>query len=1054
MAFYRWALLTLMVLTVSAEARVSQGTGALEGLPTDQAYLLSVYISSNTYKPGIQQLVYKTQKFQTGAALYNADRKQALKLIGVPVDAYDGQNQDAMYAKYDRATYLRELSTTIDQEVQGLNFGDAPVGKIAKYAITGALASVTAPTGFAGSLAINSYSKYELDSYFSGIPYIPSKGAGDIDRSIIMDYSAQLSGVVQGGSDLAPYLKADMKKYGQIENPSNLKYSAEMKWDNFSKQFEDFKEKFQAKYDKTDPGLAPDQRRVNAAKEMTTDQLKNLSGLLEENNKLIKEQTEQAKVDQQKAHELQQRAQIMEATGAMIMTIASASGASPHDQRMINLAFQMADTMSRVVTSVAGNPMTYAGGYFAIASIAMSFVTEMMRQDDNSVSATLQAIEQLSKQIDDLRLDMLAEFGEVKSGLTVGFARQEYLLQAIMNAQRGQTQELIRISDQIKSTNNRIYEMLDAHFQRGEDLSWAICGDVIRQSEKASLEGLSGCRNSGMFLATSWATDSVSVARDFTELLQNKKNAQTPKAESDLMKEISRAIPLYARSKFGDGYSMANPVSWAKGTELYLRVLQARPDFLTTDTITEFDNIIGAGRQLREFYRTVFARTGSNSGSYTVDTSFVLKLLNDYQQKTKLFLAALEEKLDETPAPRNAFDQPLPGEVKDERTKVLPPSTKGKRAIDAFGQKFSLVQPTGPFQMDIVNVADHRQAPLGRGSWNVNEAKATFPGLVGTMKACLEKDGLKEEIVGGGPSIDAAKQDLNILKTRGLPLDASIIPLVPREALWLQKMHPKKFYIYACVSKYKAYQGGDNDLKRALSHYGYLMLMSSLQLTIEFRLKDLESGTGESGLKIGSAQTSMRLATPTPAIGNGVQVSDIWYPMLLAAWNKRERYSITVGPIQNNIDRYFTVNAPDDLVKKNLDYVRSLEEYEVAEIDKKAKDYLNIGDLQTKREDMQLAYGVLKTARVLNSAGIASIDGFFETLSKPSALLSPAGIEAKIIEGTSLKKMLPHLGAQYRYLKKKLALINGQKLDKAPSTPVDSMLGELELLEQQIPARH
>ena len=133
--------------------------------------------------------------------------------------------------------------------------------------------------------------------------------------------------------------------------------------------------------------------------------------------------------------------------------------------------------------------------------------------------------------------------------------------------------------------------------------------------------------------------------------------------------------------------------------------------------------------------------------------------------------------------------------------------------------------------------------------------------------------------------------DVEYLKATGLPIDSSILPLVPREALWLERLNPSRYKIHVCVSRYS----GKSDGREFVGPNKYIFAFKMfLEVDLRFFLSDNTQPANQQSVDISVATMNFRSKVPFHAEEprNGY-----YFPVLRSAWEGFQFWAGSARPL-------------------------------------------------------------------------------------------------------------------------------------------------------------
>ena len=803
----------------------------------DNAFALGVVLTGRSEKESTKRAIYKLTKLEAAQQLFSTDKQSAMKLIG-----FDPAKMPAEYIaaglKYTEQNFINEYSTKIDNEMLGITFGDLELSKVAKIALAGVTTYYGAGSGVLLRTAVAGGSTFGSD-YLNGIVLQDPVTIDEPGDEVIFGIAKRSLEYTKTDPILATEMTGTLAKYADITNIDKIKDTPE----------------YHVFLDENELGVL--QNRIENSDESTrnldkkiADRLYKLSTLEKENLALQEirrsEQIDEAKAKSTEAalRDNQNNIRSLQVGFGGLDVFAHLVGAPKHQLQAIQASERAAEALY-AISKAAGNPMSYMGGYFTLAAVAISM---FQSSDDKQegIQNILSAIKQLSEQIDELRIEMATSFSAIDAELARGFVQQTSLLEAIKLYEQGQTQELVRLAATVQQTRDELRAAMDAYAKRQQEALWAECLSVpMDAADAADDQLLRRCLINAQLMAVRWSSDEVSVATSMNDLESGlSKTSGTALA-------LARVTPLYAKMKFGDGSTVANPQAWLWGANLTALLLTKYPASFNASSEGSIEQILVKGREIQGFYQTLFS-SGLDANKFGLDTSFIVYNLLQYSSAAAEYLEMLFNQIQKVISPWESSDQVLPEEH------VTAEDTNGERAY---------LQGTGRREVDarrnaeIVNVSQDRRALPGRGSFNQDVAKGFYTAATGMLRACsdlktvLSMPSAADAEVGGL----SFNPDLILLRGNGLKLDSSVLSLIPRPALWLERLNPQRYSVEACVENYSGASAGRT---RRGPNPNIFFFNVSLTIDIQFVVIDHQRPAQSQSMKVGSARLTLRSKLP------------------------------------------------------------------------------------------------------------------------------------------------------------------------------------------------
>ncbi|MCW0982781.1 hypothetical protein OK142_18320 [Agrobacterium sp. BT-220-3] len=1002
-------------------------SGAAAQVALDDAFALGVVLDGRSEKESTKRAVFKMVKLEAAHQLFTTDKPSAMKLLG-----FDPARMPPEYVaaglKYTKEMFFEEYSKKVDDEIAGITFGDLALSKVAKVALTGvttyysAGASLLLRNTLAGGSALGA-------DYLNGIALQQPATLYDYGNEAVFAIARRSFDYQKSAPILATEMKATLVKYADIQSLEKLKETPEYK----------------AFVNEND--LQVVEHRVKNSEEAIgnldkkiADRIFKVSKLEKQNRELLQkfraaqnsEDVEKTKAAEVALRENQNAIRAINVGFAGLDVFARLIGAPKRQIQAIQATERAAEAIY-AISKAAGNPMTYMGGYFTLAAVAIS----MFQSGDNSqdgISTILVALKQLSEQIDEFRMEMAISFNAIDAGLARGFAQQTSLLEAIKLYEQGQTQELVRLYAAVQQTREELRAVMDAYAKRQQEALWSECLSVpLDASNPADEQLLRRCLINAQLMAVRWSSDDVSVATSMSDLESSLSKA------SDTALALARVTPVYANLKFKGNSTVANPQAWLWGANLTAQLLEKYPATFKASSVDSIDSVLVKGKEIQYFYQTLFASRIVNQNKYHLDTSFIIEILRQYVSASETYLETLSTQMNRVVSPWVGPDQPLPEEHV---------SVDDIESGRAYRQETSRREIDQRRNAEIVNTSSNRRAVPGRGAFNQDVSKGFYTAATAMLRACSD---MKKTLTLPSPQDREIGQasftpDLNLLNGNGLKLDSSVLTLIPRPALWLERLNPGRFTVELCVenysgaSAYRTLRGPDKHV---------YVFNVSLTVDVRFVVIDHQRPVQAQGMKVGSAKLSFRSQLPH----NQLNPQSGLYPVLtrlfpgFRVWPGLPKYDTSIGPAAGKLDYYFATAEPNSNEAMNLAYVRELVAEEHRKSERTLIEMSKVGDLGKKRSDVLRCFRQLMALRLLNSGGIPEVDAFFNEMSWRLSLYQPDQLDTVLLRGVSLGDALQRLSLQLSRLQGRARTINGVPLG-AVTSPVDSALRELELLKQ------
>ncbi len=992
------------------------------GQVNDDALSLGAVITGRSSQEGTKRAVYKIAKMQAADVLFNQDKPAALKLLGINPPTIRGTDQsDTFFANMNESQFLEQYSSRLDDEIKGQKFGDVFIGKIAKVAVLGVAAYATDGLALLEQLGAKGLVQIGTNELVDNILISSPLESPSIEGSHIYEFSTAVSTLLKEDTPLTPLIQNDFKTYMDIGDIAALKRSPEYR--TFLEEND---------LEQTESTLANFKGSVAEKLQRLSDLTDNNRGLLLDLRKLEDDEARQSEAIAQKRKELEENQKKIETVGmalSYVEALGQMAGLSNRQMTYVRGAVKIADSLYTALNSTAENPMTYMGGYFAVFVAVISIVQAEQQQDAQAsqTDVIMGAMRRLAEQIDGMHTDMINRFTLIDNSLAMNFALQESLLDAILRYEKNETEELTQISSSIERSRDQLREALDAYAERQREALWAECLSI--PSGEQLQDQLRQCRNNAELMAIKWSYDAASVASDFDSMFPlNSTNGKLVGSGFTPVFEFSKVIPLYGQLRFDDRFKMPNPMAWMWGAGLMSYLVGNQPYLLRSTTSDDIKSIVEQGRLIQQFYRRLFA---DEQGQ--LDIRIVTNLANLYESSLANYTEAVATKLAELQLPLLGPTQSLPEEILP-----LPSQNLTMAKI--------MLPPNKPWSTDIVNFSSDSRVADDRQKFNGDLSGKKFSLLTTALKGCSAFSPKYEWATDWDRDIavnEFVAPDVNNLKARGMPIDASILGLIPREALWMEHLDPRRFHVGACVSELTGFSyGTDNPGPFVVTaiRWGY-------RITISFYLTDNNTRGGIGQIPIGSAKTSVRIYTPTFLPRN---MGTILVPILSSSWSGSTIAGMRVGPIFGHFEDYFAPNPATSEEATNLMSIRqNVELLKNAAID----DFLHdqeIGPVKAVRDEANQKLRVLKGLRLLNIGKFPEVDQALDVVD--TQFTKPEYIVPALVDGFSVDQIKLLLKQQQEALTR-VQQMAGPPSDTIPDTPVDRLLDDLGLSSTEIVQR-
>ncbi|EPE93844.1 hypothetical protein [Rhizobium grahamii] len=370
-------------------------------------------------------------------------------------------------------------------------------------------------------------------------------------------------------------------------------------------------------------------------------------------------------------------------------------------------------------------------------------------------------------------------------------------------AQKGQTQELDLIANQVTGLQSTLGAQTAALAQRLSDKLRIEClslpalpANASAQEVRAQRAQVMTCRREAVALASVWSRDAISLeAVDGASLIGALGKAPT----NSLWDSPSRWFgSLQSLRDPGAAFVLPNPNTWLAGTAFYLSLAENFPQFPRDIAAADLQVLVADGDRLQNFYRNAL------TNNQHLDLSLLWRLLQNYQNAAVAFLheMATQPLAD---LGLGTSDHPLPEEVPHAalleasanmgQSNASSCGTVASASYGTFGASASFRS----IQSSAINC--HPEEIANRG--DIHDGPGAHFALVdAALGMCPGKNPNYTTQNPNNPPY--AKKMASIISNlaQAIHLDNSILPFVPRVALWLEKLGGGQTKSHACFEKY------------------------------------------------------------------------------------------------------------------------------------------------------------------------------------------------------------------------------------------------------------
>jgi hypothetical protein len=315
---------------------------------------------------------------------------------------------------------------------------------------------------------------------------------------------------------------------------------------------------------------------------------------------------------------------------------------------------------------------------------------------------------------------------------------------------------------------------------------------------------------------------------------------------------------------------VVNPDSWLTGSALFTYVMLANPQVAASYSADVYDPFIEQGRSIQKFFRSLaFDERGK------LQRVLIANMLRMYEQKMRDAAVAFESYLKVLPQlPLKSLDQELPEEIvsDEERARVAEANPPFRRddphlpvEMNAPRNAVSYVQDERYF-VDVNSPPKNRPrlSDPGRGVFGPVEGKAKPALLSEPVHKCPDYTHhlpwpTNFGIHGNTPEFEYYRPRWTI-PDNGLHWDTSLLPLIPRAALWADRVL-EGGKLVACVS---------NQFTQLYFHYGFFRYDVAIEVRVEFEATiRIADKSGKRRFRVATLKARMKPSYPTGDMKGG-----------------------------------------------------------------------------------------------------------------------------------------------------------------------------------------
>lgn len=989
----------------------------------DDVNALAVVLKARSANETTLRALYKVTAMDAGLEFFRADKVRALHLVGRFPELSSADIRATMMNMYDEKRFLKEYSEEIDEQLNGLSLKDTAPGKVIKFAVGAVASHYSKPLPPSARFGLSTYVDLSTESLLKSVVLREPRIMNATDDQALIQFSNRSVKLMSNPtSPLAPHVRNTFKSELNISDFKKLKESPEY-------QVHQLKNDASEKLGTLNELVQNNRSEVEAIKRKYGAKIGKMVALAEDNKKLldgikewqtradVAEETRQQRILEQR-RKLQENEEAMKAMAfgfSFMEFVAAKNGASPTDIQEIRKFQEIAHAFVGIATFMGNNKISEdmeksMTNWFYFGWVLFKNLFGSSGNQPNPHVAIMGALKSLAQQLDSFREEMHARLNFIDGSLAYNFTYQTSVLEAILGHQQGNSKDLYRMYEEMRKSKDHLQSILEVQFNRQNDVLLGECLAVPNDAPE-NMQVLRKCLVYSKLSATSWASDSVSVANSFSEFFRP---AQARSLNPiSFMSSFARIIPLYSGTQSAQ---MPNPLTWKYGADLTITLLAKHPSLLRETTPESISEVLLAGKPIQNFYRSYLV--SERNEVRTFNTQNVLKLTADYVDKAK-------EYVEEFKKAKATVEMPWtgnPDEILLDETEEIRARIQTKGAIQ--GNSLALHSSSSSYAE-----AGRKLIPSSKSS-RYEISKSVLRACPG-MKAKLHTATDWDRSIGSPASIAPAVAKLN---GAGFALDTSILSLVPRRAIWYERLAPTVNKIGFCVKDFEGYSGHYRDVSPGILAFQYWI---KLKLSVYISV-------GGKGFEIQEIEGGIRTEVPI----HYKQHSRFFvYDVLDKSWSGFKLNQTMLGPIKGNLDKYFWALPPSAEHQRNLEFVGNDVKRIRAEKVAKFEESIKQGNLGKAAEELELSYQVLKGLIMLNRGTVPELNDLLLSIGKPLVLNSPDGFERLLLEGVEPEIVVKNAAIQLFDIRRKCAAMANKPLP-AVSTPVDGSLTELELLSR------
>ncbi len=768
---YAFSLTFIVFVFFPAHAQVPAPT-------LDDGKKLGIVLANRSASNSTKQFLYYAARMKDGYELYKADKFKAFEAIGLTYRA----DEEALMTEEN---YLSSASSHFATEIDGTNLGAMPIGTVLKFGSAMTLAwatgGITAPllataTSTAGGMATDG---------LLGLVKWDKEQLADPDIQMLYTVTDMVNSEISGKTKLSEYLSGALDNRLQISDITKVDETVDYTLFETRNDIIGLEHKAYEFIAQAEEQL----RRTSEVSSQLTELNKKVDDYIAQNEQDKKKVADAIAAKAQKEKDLKD----METGFYGMAVMGKLMGLNNEDIKRIESMGKLAKGLYIMqTTNFSTDTATSMGGWFMVIDFAIGFMSDTDGPTESEV--IMEAIRNISKQIESMRVQIAYRLDEIDQKMAWEFRRQNDLLKAILQAEYGQTKELFNIRESIIQSRNFLQSQMAAYEKRRLDQAMSDCL-ALRPYEgnnevliALNTDKAASCLRTAALLGMAWSRDSNSVAPNLDGI--NDANGAT-------FLNLSLYVPQLFKLQNPQRPELPNPLVWQMGTDLFLQVLMNNPEVIRKLTVSQVDEFLNEGLNIQKAYQEAFTEVVSyvSPVAYTVKFDWLLPILDNYEAAAKEYMAEMIQVAASSQLPLADSDLRLPDE-----SQFDPGGGLGAEQIAAWkaGINWSLydgdiypiwgVEGAYPEYLNSPGNQVRRTSDWGRGSFPADAGK-NYAVANATVKFC---DGFQDSDINLDIAYGNTREvflsiyfgnDLKTLRENGFPLDATILPLLPRSLL-------------------------------------------------------------------------------------------------------------------------------------------------------------------------------------------------------------------------------------------------------------------------------